>query len=499
MPDINDPDPNPPDSRPERAPVNREPDVHDADRYRRDRDQFEQGREYERAREANAEPREENEAVRANADTDNRKNSGKKNGGRKNGDKKKNGKKSDDKKNGDDSDSDSDEDKKSSKLKNPKVRIGLIILAIVILVAGAIWFWHYWTVGRYMQSTDDAFLQADQVVVSSKIPGYVEEVLVESNQQVEEGQPLARINPQDSRATRDAAQAQVAQGNATIVQVEAQIKQQRSQISAADAQVRGARSTLRNAQVQFDRYTQLSAIGAQTAEQLTQMRQMRDQAAAALSADQAQRQSASRQIETLQAQIGVAKAQIQAAEAQLQKAEDDLSDTTVRSSIAGRVGDKSVRVGQYVQPSTRLMSIVPVRDLYAVANFKETQIGLMRVGQPVTVEVDALSGETLRGEVESFAPGTGAQFALLPPQNATGNFTKIVQRVPVRIHVDQTPEARKVLLPGLSVTVTINTLGSKAFKDKVDNEAGRRENQRKEDSQEAVRRDRNAAQPGPGQ
>jgi membrane fusion protein (multidrug efflux system) len=129
----------------------------------------------------------------------------------------------------------------------------------------------------------------------------------------------------------------------------------------------------------------------------------------------------------------------------------------VKSPVAGRVGDRTVRVGQFVQPGTRLMTIVPVQDIYLEANFKETQIGLMRPGQPAIIHIDALDGADLHGTVSSFSPGTGSEFALLPPQNATGNFTKIVQRVPVRIHVDAGEEARQVLLPGLSVTVKVDT------------------------------------------
>ena len=400
---------------------------------------------------------------------------------------------------GDDSDGDDNGgDKKPSKLKNPKVRIGLLVAAVVIVVAGAVWFTHYWTVGRYMVSTDDAFLQADQVQVSSKIAGYVEAVLVRDNEQVKVGQPLVRISRQDTGAAAEQAKAQVEQGRATVLQIDAQIRQQRAQIAAADAQVAGARSTLKNAQIQVDRYEPLTRLGAQTAEELTQMRQNRDQAEAQLASAMAQRSSAQRQIATLRAQTGVAKAQVAAAQAQASKAESDLSDTLVSSSIVGRVGNKTVQVGQYVQPTTRLMSIVPVQDLYLVANFKETQIGLMRVGQPVTIEVDALSGETLYGVVESFAPGTGAQFALLPPQNATGNFTKVVQRVPVRIRVDDEPEARKVLVPGLSAVVTVDTLGSKPVKKRIKREDERTEDDRDAARKAAVERDRNASQAGPG-
>ncbi|MDQ2779928.1 MAG: HlyD family secretion protein [Pseudomonadota bacterium] len=400
----------------------------------------------------------------------------------------------------DDEDNDEDQgDDKPSKLKDPKVRIGLIVFAVLVVLGLAIWLTYYWTTGRYLQSTDDAFLQADQVIVSSKIAGYVEEVFVKDNETVKAGQPLLRISRQDSRAAAEQARAQVAQGKASVLQVEAQIQQQRAQIDAADAQVAGARSTLKNAQTQVDRYTPLVELGAQSAEELTQLRQARDQAAAQLAQALAQRRSAARQVDTLRAQTGVALAQVDAAEAQARKADSDLSDTLVSSSIDGRIGNKTVEVGQFVQPTTRLMSVVPVQDLYLVANFKETQITLMRVGQPVTIEVDALGGEQLQGTVESFAPGTGAQFALLPPQNATGNFTKIVQRVPVRIHIDDAPEAGKVLLPGLSAVVTVDTIGSKAAKKRIEREADRRSDEREAAHDQAVDRDRSASQPGPGQ
>jgi membrane fusion protein (multidrug efflux system) len=134
----------------------------------------------------------------------------------------------------------------------------------------------------------------------------------------------------------------------------------------------------------------------------------------------------------------------------------------VRASIDGNVGDKTVRVGQFVQPGTAMMTVVPVQNIYLVANFKETQRSRMRAGQPATIKVDALGGKPLRGVVESFSPGTGAQFALFPPNNATGNFTKVVQRIPTRIRIDAGPEARKVLAPGLSATVSVDTYGAGA-------------------------------------
>jgi membrane fusion protein (multidrug efflux system) len=178
-------------------------------------------------------------------------------------------------------------------------------------------------------------------------------------------------------------------------------------------------------------------------------------------------------VANLQAQIQQAHAQLDASLAAADQSKLDTDDTLVRSTIAGRVGDRTVRVGQYVQPGTRLMTIVPVQDVYLTANFKETQIGLMRVGQPATIRIDALPGADLHGTVDSFSPGTGSQFALLPAQNATGNFTKIVQRVPVKIRIAAGPETRKVLLPGLSVNVDVDTRSARDTAQRIERENGR--------------------------
>ncbi|QHI98864.1 HlyD family efflux transporter periplasmic adaptor subunit [Xylophilus rhododendri] len=391
-----------------------------------------------------------------------------------------------------------DEPAKPSPLKNPKVRIGLAVVGLILLVVGTLWFIHYWRHGRFVQKTNDAYLQADQVAISSKVPGYVEEVYVSDNQTVDVGTPLVRIDPRDTRARAEQAQAQVDQGLASMAQADAQIAQQRSQVAVADAQLQGAVSNLKHAQEEVDRYRPLVAEGAHSAEQLDRLLQTRDQAASQLAASRAQRESALRQDGTLRAQRQVAAAQVEQARAQQRQTESDLASTIVRSSIAGRVGDRTVRVGQYVQPATRLMSVVPIDQLYLVANFKETQIGLMRIGQSADIQVDALPGSVLHGEVQSFSPGTGAQFALLPPQNATGNFTKVVQRVPVRIQIDAGPEARRVLLAGLSATVEVDTLGAKKQRERAEDESDDSKDRRKDTHEQDVERDRRTQQPGPG-
>ncbi len=348
---------------------------------------------------------------------------------------------------------------KPSPLKNPVIVGALVVVAAGLLVLAAIWFIHYWTRGRFVESTNDAYVQADQVTVATRVSGFVDQVLVQDNQSVQAGQPLVRVDDRDPRAKMEQALAQVDQGRASVVQAQAQIRQQEAQIAQSEAHLSGAKTKAKFAERQAARYAPLAASGAETAEKYDQMRQNGDEADVTIAEDRAAVLAAKRQIDTLKAQILTANAQIEQAQAQVRQAKVDLDATLVRASIDGRVGDKTVRVGQYVQPGTAMMTVVPVQNLYLVANFKETQRGRMRAGQPATIKVDALGGKALHGVVESFSPGTGAQFALFPPNNATGNFTKVVQRIPTRIRIDASPQARKVLAPGLSATVSVDTYG----------------------------------------
>ena len=347
------------------------------------------------------------------------------------------------------------------------MRFALVGAAIIALVLSLIWFSHYWTVGRFLESTDDAYVQADAVVVSPKIAGYVEQVFVADNQAVKQGDPLIRIDPRDYRSQLAQAQAQIDMAKASADGLRAQIAEQRATVAAARAQLASAESDLRFASTIKDRYEALAATGAESRETFANKRSQLERAQAAVDARRADLLGASRRVASLEAQVGQALAQAEGGEAQRSSAKVDLDSTILRASIAGRVGNKTVQTGQFVQPGTRTMSIVPVEKLYIQANFKETQVGLMRIGQPVTIEVDALDGVALHGKVESFAPGTGAQFSLLPPENATGNFTKIVQRIPVRISVDADAATRALLLPGMSVTVSVDTRSAKGSLKKI--------------------------------
>ena len=355
----------------------------------------------------------------------------------------------------------------------PSRRIVLLGIGAVLLVAGAIWGVRWWTVGRFIESTDDAYLQADSVTIAPKVSGYVAEVYVVDNQAVKTGDPLVRLDRRQYQAILEQANATIAARKADIARGAAELLQQQANIAQAKAQLEGARSSETHAIQEVKRYEPLVATGAETNEKLADLVNARNQAAATVAADVAALQSAERQPATTQAQIEQSRAQLQAAEASFRQAQLDTGDTIVRSTLDGRVGDRTVRVGQYAQPGTRFMTIVPVQDVYLEANFKETQIGLMRAGQPATIHVDALSGTDLHGSVVSFSPGTGSQFALLPPQNATGNFTKIVQRVPVRIHIDAGQETRSVLVPGLSVTVKVDTRSGQESAKRLERENAR--------------------------
>ncbi|HVW73663.1 MAG TPA: HlyD family secretion protein [Rhizomicrobium sp.] len=344
-----------------------------------------------------------------------------------------------------------------SPLQNPRTRRILLLAGMALGVIALAWAVEWFVRGRYLQSTDDAYLKADAVTIAPTVSGYVQRVFVGDNQVVKAGQPLLQVDTRTYNAALAQAQATVDARRADLERARAESDQQQATIAQAAAQLAVSAAAARFAAEQVDRYTPLAASGADTHERLDQLKDTRDQALATQKANAAALQSARRQLVTLAAATAQAKAQLEAAQASLHQSQIDLGHTLIRSTIAGRVGDRTVRVGQYVQPGTRLMSIVPVEQLYITANFKETQIGRMRPGQPVDIGVDALPDAHIRGNVESFAPGTGAQFALLPPENATGNFTKIVQRVPVRISVEASEAARRILVPGLSVTVTVDT------------------------------------------
>lgn len=343
---------------------------------------------------------------------------------------------------------------------NRKLRLFILAAVIVAVLAGAWWYYRYVTYGQYMQSTDNAYVAADSVVVSSKVAGYVDAVLVSENQQVARGEALVQLDLRDYRAQAAQARAQIAATVAGADTIRSQVSEQNAAIRQARAQLAVARATLDLANKQVNRYRPLAASGAEPREKLDQYVTQAQQARAELASAQAAVAAATGRRATLFEQIEQTRAQADAARAQLDVADINVSSTRLEASRAGRIGDLSVRVGQFVQPGQRLMTLVPVSQIYVTANFKETQVGLVRPGQPVRLEVDALPDGKIAGTVDSISPGTGAEFSILPPENATGNFTKIVQRIPVRISIDAAPEVRRLLVPGMSVVATIDTRGA---------------------------------------
>jgi membrane fusion protein, multidrug efflux system len=295
-------------------------------------------------------------------------------------------------------------------------------------------------------------------VISPKVAGYVAELRVTDNQVVDAGELLLRIDPRDYQAALAQAQADVASAEADIRNIDAQTAQQQSVLDQARADIATAQSDLTFSQQEFARYQDLARTGTGTVQRSQQAAaDLRDKTAA-LARSRATLDAAQKQVAVLQTQLGKAQAALQHSQAGLQQAKLNVGYSDIVSPIAGAVGNRTVQIGQYVQPGTQLMTIVPMqKNIYVIANYKETQIGQMFRGESADITVDTFPGKHLHGIVDSLAPGSGAQFALLPPENATGNFTKIVQRVPVKILIDAgDPGLLQQLRPGLSVTATVD-------------------------------------------
>jgi membrane fusion protein, multidrug efflux system len=333
----------------------------------------------------------------------------------------------------------------------------------IAALAGAAWYgFDYWTVGQYLVSTDDAYVKADSTTIAPKVTGYLLEVLVKDNERVATGQVLARIDDRDFRVALDQAKADVTAAEAAVASKRAQLEVQQTVIDAARATLDVDVAAQTFSRQENKRYTDLAATGYGSI-QNAQNAQARDAGAAAtIERDKANLASALKQVELLKAEIAQATAAALRANALQRQAELNLGYTTITAPIDGVVGNRTLRVGQYVQVGTQLMSVVPVQGAYVVANYKETQLTDVREGQAVDIEVDTFPGQIVHGHVDSIAPASGQEFALLPPDNATGNFTKVVQRIPVRIALDSNENARIELRPGMSVIPTIATRSSNA-------------------------------------
>jgi membrane fusion protein (multidrug efflux system) len=311
----------------------------------------------------------------------------------------------------------------------------------------------YWDNARHFETTDDAFIAARQFAIAPKVPGYITAVPVTDNQHVPAGGVIARIDERDYRIALAQAQAQVASAEANIQNIDAQISVQQAQISANQAQVDQAQAVLVFAQQQAARYRWLDQKDSGRVMDEQQWASQQRQQEAALEAAKANLTLAQRQIEALKAQRASADASLEQAKAQRDQAQLNLSYTTVTADQAGHVTNLTAAVGQFAQPGTNLTMLVP-DEIWVAANFKENQLDAMRPGQPVTLEADAYPERTIHGHVDSVQLGSGTAFSLLPVQNATGNYVKIVQRVPVKIVMDN-PPADVALGPGMSVVPSV--------------------------------------------
>ncbi len=314
----------------------------------------------------------------------------------------------------------------------------VISLALISGVAFATGYgWRYWTVGQYLQSTDDAYVKADYTTIAPKISGYIADVLVGDNQQVTAGQVLAHIDDRDYRTALEQAKAEVEAAEAAIRNLDAQTVLQRSVIEQRQADIAAAEATLKFAAEDHVRYRDLMNSGYGSVQRAQQADAALREQTAQLQRARAGLVSAQNRIEVLATERGKAEAERDRSRATLHQAELNLSYATITAPVSGTVGARSLRVGQFVQAGTQLMAVVPLDAAYVVGNFKETQLAHVRGGEPVAITVDGLPGLIFTGHVDSIAPASGLEFALLPPDNATGNFTKIVQRIPVRISLDQ--------------------------------------------------------------
>ncbi|WP_199178497.1 HlyD family secretion protein [Acidimangrovimonas sediminis] len=330
-------------------------------------------------------------------------------------------------------------------------------IGIVLVVGAAVYGYNYWTVGRFMVSTDDAYVDADSVMVSPRVGGQIEQIAVRNNQSVTKGQILARIDDSDLKNALASAQAKLAAARADASALVAQIAQQKTSVTEAQATVSVDRAQLDYAKLENRRYDQLSQKGAGSIQNAQQARTDLAAKQATLDHDTAAVEAAKQQVAILQSQLAAEKAQVTQLASDADQARLNLGYATIRAPFDGTVGNLTGRVGQNVTSSTPILVLVPMSRTYVTANYKETQLGDVHPGQSVKISVDTFPGQSVRGTVESISPASGQKFSLLPADNATGNFTKVVQRIPVRIEIDQNDPLAGKLRPGMSVEPVIDT------------------------------------------
>ncbi|MES2897956.1 MAG: HlyD family secretion protein [Pseudomonadota bacterium] len=326
------------------------------------------------------------------------------------------------------------------------------LVAVVVIVGGSLW----WFDKQKHESTDNAFVEADKVTVAPQVDGYVAEVLVGDNARVAAGQVVVRLDAAPLKARLAQAEANAAALDAAVRGVDDKARLEQAMIAQKAAGVQSADAQALMAQAELARYGALANQGWVSPQRAQSARAAASQATAGVAEARATLEAERRSAASLGSARAQTLAQAQAAHAAVDQARIDLDRTEIRAPVAGVIGARAVRAGQYVRPGSALMSVVPLGKAYVVANFKETQVSRLRIGQPVTIRADAFGKQAIPGRIDSFAPATGSEFAMIPVENAVGNFTKIAQRLPVKIVVDPKSPLAGALRPGLSVQVKVD-------------------------------------------
>lgn len=341
--------------------------------------------------------------------------------------------------------------------KGGRRRLILGAAAIVALGFGGYEGYNYWTVGRFMVSTDDAYLKADITAIAPKVQGYIQEVAVKENQKVKAGDLIMRLDDGDYTNALKTAQSQVATQEVTIKRIGAQVGAAQASVAEAEAQKLSAEAGLKNAQIKFDRAETLVKTAAGSQATADDAQAALDQAKAAVTGADAAITAAQANVTVLQAQQAEAQSTLASLKLAVDQAQRNLDRTVLRAPVDGTVANLAVHEGDLVSPGQKLAAVVPTDAIYVEANYKETQLPGILPGEKVQVTIDALPDQTFTGTVASLAPATGSEFSLLPPQNATGNFTKVVQRVPVRISLPKDLLESGKLHAGLSAVVDVDS------------------------------------------
>jgi len=344
-----------------------------------------------------------------------------------------------------------------SRFRISRKRLLLAALGLLIISGAAGFGRYWWTTGRFIETTDDAYVGGNVTALAPHVPGFVSQILVTDNQYVKAGQLLITLDDRDYKAQLAHAQAVVAKQNATLANLRAQYALQQSMVEQADANLNATRAAATFAAQEATRYRVLAATTYGSVQNDQKASAADRHAQADVAAGEATLAAAKQKLTVIDTEISEAQADLAQAQADLNTAQLNLGYTEIRAPIDGYVGNRGAQTGAYVTTGTDLLSIVPAHGLWVDANFKEDQLAHMRTGQGVTIVADVLPGRSFHGRLQSLAPATGSVFAVIPPENATGNFTKIVQRVPVRVEMDDADGTLGLLRPGLSVTASVDT------------------------------------------